>query len=336
MANKPVPSVAAPGLHPGFPKIKSFLKAYENGLVDLTAEQFRMSRFASEGFGFTFKYDVTDVDRTYAISHAEQDLVRLANGERWHAVHAALEGKDWKERWGRTVAYTYWSGMLKLIQAEYLSTFPRFDSMKSGLWAKAVYELGIPLGECLAQGWLDWTVSGAERVYAAFKLAHGFNGDYQRNHPRTQYFVVRLIGDWLGWAQPEGPAYASDAPIFNTLVDHWRTSDPTHIAPWLLAACDRHTHESRIDTGKNKYDLPRHGYWYDPFEILAVLRLRAMNGLENPALPHRLMETPLGQLPEPSQPYMDDLLKGVIEQARKVFPDLPSISRSAEDCLAGR
>ena len=69
-------------------------------------------------------------------------------------------------------------------------------------------------------------------------------------------------------------------------------------------------------------------YWHDPFEILAVLRVRAIAGLENPALPHRLMETPLGQLPMPSQPYMDELPKGIIEQTRKDFPNVPSLSES--------
>jgi hypothetical protein len=64
------------------------------------------------------------------------------------------------------------------------------------------------------------------------------------------------------------------------------------------------------------------GATYYPFEILAVLRLRVLHGLKNPPLDHPLMSTPLGALPEVTEPYTDELLENVLKQARLEFQDL--------------
>jgi hypothetical protein len=59
-----------------------------------------------------------------------------------------------------------------------------------------------------------------------------------------------------------------------------------------------------------------------PFEVLAVLRLRLLRGLKNPSLEHLLTSTPLGDLPEVTEFYTDELLEGVVKQARLEFQDL--------------
>jgi hypothetical protein len=59
-----------------------------------------------------------------------------------------------------------------------------------------------------------------------------------------------------------------------------------------------------------------------PFEILAVLCVREILGLPNPALDHPLMAAAFGTLPGPSEPYRDALLDGVIRQARAEFAEL--------------
>ena len=64
------------------------------------------------------------------------------------------------------------------------------------------------------------------------------------------------------------------------------------------------------------------GATYYPFETLAVLRLRALHTLTNPPLDHSLMSTPLGALPEVTEPHTDELLESVLKQARLEFQDL--------------
>ena len=73
---------------------------------------------------------------------------------------------------------------------------------------------------------------------------------------------------------------------------------------------------------KSDPDFPHKAWWYDPFEILAVLYLRTLAGLVNPVLAHPLLATPIGVLPAAAPVYHDDLLEAVIRQANKERPAL--------------
>jgi hypothetical protein len=89
------------------------------------------------------------------------------------------------------------------------------------------------------------------------------------------------------------------------------------LAPLLLAVCDRHTHQVAKTDGPLNL---QHTHY--PFEVLAVLRLQLLRGLKNPSLEHLLTSTPLGALPEVTEFYTDELLEGVVKQARLEFQDL--------------
>jgi len=71
----------------------------------------------------------------------------------------------------------------------------------------------------------------------------------------------------------------------------------------------------------NKYDIHNDGFWYDPFEVLAVMKLRQLHGLENPVLEHLLLDTPLGKLPAPVPPYSEPLLDEVLARVRLTHTD---------------
>jgi hypothetical protein len=180
------------------------------------------------------------------------------------------------------------------------------------------------IAECLNLGWADLAVDLTQRLNRGIDIA-GFNDAGDFYHRRTQHFVLRLIANWQGWPERAGPKCAFDEPLFNALVDHWRTPNAADIAPLLLAGCDRHTHQARADSKQGFFDLNTHDVEYTPFEVLAVLKLRELHGLPNPSateLDHPLMNTPLGRLPEPTAPYTDELLEGVLARARQEFPDL--------------
>jgi hypothetical protein len=128
----------------------------------------------------------------------------------------------------------------------------------------------------------------------------GFFDGGDEPHRRTQHFLLRLVGNWQGWTERSGPRCAFDNPLSNSLIEQWSSPDPEHVIPLLLAACDRHTHEARPDINSHWFDLPWRDAWYVPFEVLAFLKLRQINGIVNPeplTLDHPLMKMRLGQPP---------------------------------------
>jgi hypothetical protein len=92
---------------------------------------------------------------------------------------------------------------------------------------------------------------------------------------------------------------------------------------WLVSACDRHTHETRPDTEKTFFDFDDEILIRTPIEILLVLRLRALSGLENPTLQHPLMEAPFDTLPHAEPVPADDLwMTGTLVRAERDWPNL--------------
>ena len=73
---------------------------------------------------------------------------------------------------------------------------------------------------------------------------------------------------------------------------------------------------------KTDPDFPWQTWWYDPFEIVSVLYLRKLEGLDNPTLEHPLLATSIGMLPAIAPTYSDELLEAVIAQACKERPEL--------------
>jgi hypothetical protein len=219
-------------------------------------------------------------------------------------------GADWRPAWHRAVAYCYWACQMRTLSG-------------MGLFQ---YSVGT-VGNCLVLGWHDWALSLAKR--AKESIGHDCYAAAQ-DKQRTQFFLLRLIDDWQGKPEHKYPPAAYDDPLLAALLEQWRTPDPAQIAPVLLAACDRHTHHAKAVSDKTDPDFPDQAWWYDPFEILGVLYLRKLEGLENPVLEHPLLATPIGTLPPLAPKYSDELLEAVINQAGKERPEL------AEEMVSGQ
>jgi hypothetical protein len=317
-----VPHVPRPGIRPQFPKIKAHLKSYVLGPTTWQTEDLpRLRRYAESG-PFSFRYAPELSDNTFTSFDAATAFAHVAVAMKWKATQMALDGRSgWLNPWLESVAYGYWQ--LRMSCRFQTRVLHDYESGKRPQYLGFLFlhQMGATVANSLSLGWTDWAIDLARRAH--WWLDHdGFNDADDIWHRRTQHFILRLIGNWQGWPQRKGPSCAFDEPIFNALVEHWRTSDPDDLAPLLLAACDRHTHQARPDSNRAFFDLPRPGMEYDPFEILAVLKLRDMHGLPNPTLDHPLMNTPLGQLPPSVPPYSDELLEGVLARARQEFPDL--------------
>jgi hypothetical protein len=214
----------------------------------------------------------------------------------------ALIGADWRPAWQRAVAYCYWACQMRTISG-------------MGIFQ---YTVGT-VGDCLVLGWHDWALSLAKR--AKESIGHDFYAAAQ-DKQWTQLFLLRLIDDWQGNPEYKYPPPAYDDPLLAALLEQWRAPDPAQIAPLLLAACDRHTHHAKTVSDKTDPDFSQKTWWYDPFEILSVLYLRKLEGLENPVLEHPLLATPIGTLPPLAPKNSDELLEAVIHQAGKERPEL--------------
>jgi len=240
-----------------------------------------------------------------------ETLVAIGRHLQHSAQDAALKVQPtWLPEWVRASAYGYWAHRLALH--EYRER-PLDDAF-------ALHEAGFILGSCAALGWLDHARSMAVKMAAALDTSFYYDAD-EGHHRRAQTFVLRLVLDWNG-SHREWPSYAFDVPAYDYLVHHWRDEDPRVLSEALLAACDRHMHESHEDSPDAAHDICAPHYVYMPFEMLTVLRLREKHGLALPQLDHTLMLTPLGQLPKPQSFVEDDVLTATIARVRREVPTL--------------
>ena len=322
---------SAGGVYKNFPKVKTFLKVYLLGHTEWRQEVVPMlERYSREpGFKYVNSPEFAAYPHTYDFFSAEEDLAKMSRVKKWFAIHGALAGEPgWFEVWRQAVAYAQWAERMKIRMSEDSHQEVLDGKRKSSFPDLFLANIGPVIGDCIALGWLDEAEHLASMTRTALdREARGpyevFNDAGDRfGLRRTQHFILRLVADWKGWAPPTGPKCAFDEPLFNALIEKWRTTDLDELAALLAAACDRHTHQSRMDAFSRNafYDMRDWELWYDPFEVLSVLRLRDSLGLPNPQVRHPLLDTPLGVLPPVTPLYSDELLEGVLEQARKERP----------------
>lgn len=169
-------------------------------------------------------------------------------------------------------------------------------------------------------GQVDEAVYMGYMTHAALNQSFQLELSYEERHRRCHAFMLRLFADWRGDAKHDWPAFAHEEPVYEGLRAVWREPDPETLKPWLLAACDRHTHEARPDTEKVFYDCSR--FLRTPLEILMVFRLRELAGLSNPMLDHPLMEAPFDRLSDMPPAYVPDaLMLGTLERVRQDWPN---------------
>jgi hypothetical protein len=234
----------------------------------------------------------------------------------------ALKGEPWEQQMVEALGYLQLAAKLNYfwhVQFRRLALNPsqplRLMSWKSMTEAMAMlFALGR-LDEGIYEGYL---------IHSALNNTFQVQKSYENEHRRVHAFMLRLFAAWRGDVNHAWPPFAFDEPIYEGILARWRDPDPKAIEPWLLAACDRHTHQSKRESEKvfrDCADFPR-----TPSEILLVLRLRKMTGLEIPSLDHPLMEPPFDRLPELQQPYIPDtFVQATLRRIREDWPEFDRI-----------
>jgi len=241
-------------------------------------------------------------------------------GVRWRfkAQALALQGEPWEATMRDALGYLMFADQLNYFwHGQFRILFPgRARPLRSMNWELMTETMSMAFilgrfNEGIYQGYL---------THAALNQTYQLQASYEERHRCGLAFMLRLFADWRGNVNHAWPEYAYGEPIYEAILDIWREPDPEILKPWLLAACDRHTHQSAPDTETVFHDFstfPRM-----PLEILLLFRLRELLGLKNPQLEHPLMEAPFNQLPAPQSPYVpDQLVLGTLDRVRTDWPN---------------
>ncbi|USA53918.1 hypothetical protein NDN13_01620 [Acinetobacter sp. C32I] len=316
------------GVYIKFPSRIKYIKYLSQFNVDITTNQQSLNKYINEGkYLYTvempefnlienFYFDTTNVETClFGLSKSKQQMNLLS----------ILNNLIYNENYSKSLYYKAFATLLELE-----NTKQKIQKSKEGKFPKTsivlfLAELGNTIGDTLSQGWFDLALDIAKQINflidTDIDIFNDANDNYGRR--RTQYFILRLINNWQGWSDSNYPNCAYDEPLFNALIEEWRTDDMARIEHLLLCALDRHTHQCRPDNSKAFFDFSSGFYEYIPYEVLSVLRLREHLGLQNPVLEHVLTNTPLGQLHPITNPndYMDDFLLGILKRVREEYPD---------------
>lgn len=261
-------------------------------------------------------------NRANVVEHSRYSLI--SNRQEAAAMSLAWEGNAWLPTLAYSTAYRlfadkmsfFWHYNFRLIFPDHPQPLQLFNDERATVGMAYAFILGW-LDEALYQGYL---------AHAALNRKYQLVLPYEEEHRRGHAFMLRLFANWRGDISHQWPSYGYDEPIYEGLLENWRNPDPEVITPWLIAACDRHTHQAGRTTSKTFYDFSDPALARTPIEILMVLRLRETVGLQNPAIDHPLLEAPFDRLPEPQPKFEpDELMKGTLTRAREDWPEIDNV-----------
>jgi hypothetical protein len=126
-------------------------------------------------------------------------------------------------------------------------------------------------------------------------------------------FMLLLMADFIEESMPpDTPALLGRSP-FAPLFAQWRCPQPTDIVPLCLAACDFHT--TRCDYYKDM-EFSLDNWCYTPVEIMLLMRLRSLRGLENPEFEHPLWTSAFSGVQARVPTLPDELIERIEQRMR--------------------
>ncbi|CAM2154112.1 conserved protein of unknown function [Pararobbsia alpina] len=245
------------------------------------------------------------------------------SAELWHQAEIlALTGRPWEQEMTLALGvrafcdqlFFFWHQNFRVLYPDHPQPL-RMLSWESMMEATAWEFILGRIQEGIYHGYL---------AFAALNRGYQLQISYSDKHRRVHVFVLRLFSLWRGDVTHDWPAYGYDEPIYEGILERWDRPDLDDLTPWLLAACDRHTHESRMDSETKFYDCSE--FARTPLEILFLFRLRELKGLANPTLNHPLMDAPFEKLLEVQPAYVpDELVLGTLRRVREDWPQYDEV-----------
>lgn len=308
------------GIAPYWPSRKTLIKKLRN--------------YTPFGMAQTAAYNARLDEKNKNNATSSIDYKGIGGRYQMDAIASALEhGQTWKSELAQSVGYLMFADRLGYFwHGQYDILFPH---MKGQLRMMDWVFMTNSMAFSFLLGWIEQAIYQGYLTYATLNCQYQLKESYEQQHRRAHAFMLRLFADWRGDGLSHAwPSWGTDVPVYNGILERWRDPNPQVLTPWLLAACDRHTQESRYDTEKNSHDFGDLRLTRTPIEILLVFRLRQVTGLANPVVDHPLMEIPFGCPPEAQPPFVpDELMQGTLKRAREDWPQFDQVT-STEALMA--
>lgn len=308
------PKIERPGVYQRWVSWKTYVKhgeEYEQRFLPL--EEAALSEY-----GRTGKVQST-VEATHSWELIHIDLGRYSRVRLFQGERAAIKGEVFTSILGGAFSASYLSFMIEAFIHE---RFPRrFEG-------RVLRMMGFDTTMFLA---LAFTLGCKEPgVRLGRMLLEAYRGKwfiFVDRYPLF-HFILRLFADWIGAENLSWFEAPLQEPVMNALFVNWKQPDPDRLAPFVLAACDFHTHRVRSTSAKVQYEFSEGMWAHFPAEILMLFRLRQSLGLDNPKVDHPLLNTPLGNLPPEGNCEPDELTALVLKRMSMDGFDEDAIYRS--------
>lgn len=254
----------------------------------------------------------------------KQDFQSVALHDECQAIFSALEGKPtWLDELATALRYYLFYDRLDYFWHTKSTHFRDGAGLSSQDFDCTTNSMAY----CFMLGWVDQAIYQGYLTYAVMNQGFQFV-NYGTGHKHAHTFMLRLFADWRGDVSHPFLDWAYEVPLYEGLLERWREPDPEALKPWLQLACEYHAHEAKPDTSRTFFDFGGdYRIMRTPLEIHMILRLRELEGLQNPRIEHELMAQPFDVL-MPPQPVLppDELMLGTLKRVREEWPDFDQVT----------